>query len=258
MIAKLSKYIPRLQNIKLLPNEKTLASGLDTIHNRTVLLKELSLYSGARTVYNHLWCQNLGLYAPTMYHCHNFNEMVVIECEYLPGKDLFYRLNKNQESLPVMSIMKQLLSYIESYQNNNLSHLDIKLENIIWNSQTEKLYIIDFESMRTHSTDSTSLENPIGTLCYMSPEMFHKSVFHRNTDLWNAGIVGYILSTRCNPLYDGAMDRNDLQRYARRELYNTGVDSDLSLIITSLLHPNPEYRSANSKQVLMEKPTPCI
>ena len=259
MIAKLRKYYPRLQNIQLLPNESTLASGLDTVHNRLVLLKELSLHAGAHAVYNHFQCQSLGLSAPILYHCHNFDEGVVTECEYVPGKDLFDHLHDTQVDLPVMSIMEQLLSRVESYQMHNLSHLDIKLENIIWNVQTEELRIIDFEAMRTHSTTGfLSLGTRIGTSDYMSPEMSHESKVHRNTDLWNVGLVGYALVMKCNPLYDGTMDRGGLQRYARNELYAAGVDTVLSQLITSLLHPDPEYRSGGPNKSWWRNLMSCI
>ncbi len=245
MLVKLRNCYPRLQGIQLLPNESTLASALDTVHNRMVLLKELSLDSGAHTVYNHLRCQRLGLPAPTLYHFHNFNDTVVTECGYAPGKDLFYQLHDSRVDLPVMSIMKQLLSHVESYQKHNLSHLDIKLENIVWDDQAERLHIIDFEYMRVHATAGlVSLETPLGTADYMSPEVLYESKVHRNTDLWNVGLVGYALVMKRIPLCHGETDRRDLQRYVRRELDDAGVDDALSLLITSLLHFNPEYRSA--------------
>ena len=259
MITNLTKYSPRLENIKLLPNEKTLASGIDTIHNRRVLLKELSLNSGVHTVYNHLQCQLLGLCVPKLYHCHNFNDMLVTECEYVPGKDLLQYLDDNEEDLPVMSIMKQLLSYIESYQTHNLSHLDIKPENLIWDSTNKKLHIIDFEAMREHSNKGfLDLDTPLGTINYISPEVLHTSKVHRNTDLWNIGMVGYVLAMRYNPLYVRVTDRHGLQQYAKEQMYNAKVDSELSGIITPLLHYNPEYRSVKRKNVWWKKLLPFI
>ena len=261
MIAHLNKYISRLGNIKLLPNERMLASGIDTIHNRRVLLKELSLNLGAHTVYNHLQCQRLGLCAPKLYYCHNFSDMLVMECEYIPGKDLLQCLedNDNDEDLPVMIIMNQLLTYIKSYQTYNLSHLDIKPENLIWDSTNKKLHIIDFEAMRKHSNKGfLDLEAPLGTINYISPEVLHKSKVHRNTDLWNAGMVGYLLVMQYNPLYVRSTDRNGLQQYAKEKMYNAKVDSELSDLITTLLHYNPEYRAGKIKNAWWRKLLPCI
>ena len=259
MLAKLRKCYPRLQNIQLLPNESTLAFGFDTVHDRMVLLKELSLEAGAHTVYNHLRCQRLDLGAPTLYNCHNFDETVVTECEYVPGKDLLNHLNDSHDDLPVWSIMRQLLSRIESYQKYDLSHLDIKPENIIWDAQTERVRIIDFEAMRGHSAIGLlDLEAPLGTSNYMSPEVLNKSKVHRNTDLWNAGLVGYALLMRHNPLRDGTTDRSGLQRYAKNELYKAGVDPTLSILITSLLHPNPEYRATDPNKSWWRSLVSCV
>ena len=99
--------------------------------------------------------------------------------------------------------------------------------------------------MRVHATTGlVSLETPLGTADYMSPEVSYESKVHRNTDLWNVGLVGYALVMKRIPLCHGETDRRGLQRYARRELDAAGVDDTLSILITSLLHFNPEHRSA--------------
>ena len=255
MITRLRKSCSRIQGIKFLQNENTLASGWDTVHDRKVLLKELSLTAGAYTTYNHLQCQYLNLPVPRLYHCHNFDSIVITECEYVPGKDLFYHLTNGAENnLNVLNILEQLLHHIKSYQKNNLSHLDIKPENLIWDSQKEKLSIIDFESMRTHSaTGYQDIKENIGTPDYTSPEIFYNYKIHRNTDLWNVGMVGYILTMRHNPLFENVTDRNNMQAYAKRAMHNANIDPAVSLMVTSLLHPNPEYRSVKPNKSLWDK-----
>lgn len=250
MFSRLRRLHPRLQNIQLLPSESTLAIGTDTMHNRLVLLKALPHNTGAWTIYNHLQCQSLNLCAPRLYHCHNFDDIVITECEYIPGKDLLNHINDSPDTdHPVMLIMKQLLVQVESYQKHGLSHLDIKPENIVWNPRTKKIRMIDFEAMRTHSAQgSLELGAPLGTSNYMSPEVIFSSTVHRNTDLWSVGLVGYALAMKYNPLQKKTTTRRELQCYARKRMHKAGTNPQLVRLVTSLLHFDPEQRSSKPKK----------
>ena len=100
--------------------------------------------------------------------------------------------------------------------------------------------------MRTHPvTGQRGIKENIGTPDYTSPEIFYNYKIHRNTDLWNVGMVGYILTMRHNPLFENVTDRNNMQTYAKRSMHNANIDPAVSRMVTSLLHPNPEYRAVN-------------
>jgi serine/threonine protein kinase len=200
------------------------------------------------TIQNHLRCQHLGLHAPHLYHCHNLDDIVIIETEYIPGKDLLDYLNDNRRTiLPVKKILTELIAHVHSYQKHQLSHLDLKLENIIWDEHKQEFRIIDFEAMRVHPRRGFwDVEVSLGTSNCMSPEMLFGCKIHRNTDLWNVGLVGYMLVMRHNPLYDKATDRQWLQWYAKHRLHTANVDAELANLIVSLLHADPERRSTRS------------
>ena len=248
MFTRLRNSCLRLKGISLLPAQNSLAQARDIVNNRKVLLKAMEADAAGYAIQNHLRCQHLGLHAPQLYHCHNLGDIVILETEYRPGKDLLDYLNDNPEvTLPVNRILTELITHVRSYQKHQLSHLDLKLENLIWNERKQEFHIIDFEAMRVHPRRGfRDLELLLGTSSCMSPEMLHERKIHRNTDLWNIGMVGYILVMRHNPLYDKDTDRRWLQRYAKYRLHAAKVDAELASLIVSLLHADPERRSGRS------------
>lgn len=75
----------------------------------------------------------------------------------------------------------------------NIAHRDIKLDNIIYDPQTELVKIIDF-GFATVSKDP--LKVFCGTPSYMAPEIVAKqSYFGSAADLWAVGIVMFVLLT---------------------------------------------------------------
>ena len=172
---------------------------------------------------------------------------MILECEYVEGCDLMDWILLGN-SVPVMPIMNQLITLVNKYKEHDLSHLDIKPENIIWNDDTQTVRIIDYESMRKHTyVGNTPLYNPVGTASYLSPELHYDNVYHKNTDLWNIGMVGLVIILKHNPLVGERVKREELQYYARRKLKHCGTNPELINLICRLLNPNPIWRNPNTQ-----------
>ena len=149
MIARLQRCYPRLQNIQMLGSELAVATGTDTVNDRIVLLKEMTPIIAQKTIDVHTHCRDLGVQCPIIHHTHYFDSVTILECEYVQGQDLMNLMLQNTK-LPIMKIMLQLISHVQDYRKYNLSHLDIKPDNIVWDEDSQTLNIIDFESMRKH------------------------------------------------------------------------------------------------------------
>lgn len=243
MITRLRRCYPRLQNITMLGSEIKVATGTDIVNNRVVLLKETSRSLGKKTVDIHEHCQKIGVDCPKIYYTHLYNHMMILECEYVEGSDLMDWMLLGNE-VPVMSIMKQLITLVNKYKEHDLSHLDIKPENIIWNDDTQTVRIIDYESMRPHTyVGTTPIYDAVGTTSYLSPEVHYDNVYHKNTDLWNIGMVGLVIILRHNPLVGERVKREELRQYSRRKLKQLGTDPELTNLICRLLNPNPIWRN---------------
>ncbi len=110
----------------------------------------------------------------------------------IPGIELFDYLT--MYSIPhaeILTIAVKLIKLIEEIHNHEVSHGDIKLENIIYNPKTNDVYLIDF------GCDRTSLYAP-PEIVYAHESMDYEVCEYKN-DVWCYGVCLYILINRTAP-----------------------------------------------------------
>lgn len=95
------------------------------------------------------------------------------------------------------SIMAQVLSGLAYMHERNISHRDMKPENIIFNPRTGQVKIIDF-GFACVSKDK--LRVFCGTPSYMSPEIVAKREYSGpSADIWACGVILFVLLTGTVP-----------------------------------------------------------
>lgn len=114
--------------------------------------------------------------------------------ENIPGLDLFSYLRINgtfseKEAKPILKKLTDALCYLHS---QGWSHGDIKIDNIVFDSTTGNVKLIDFESscrikLRKRYT------KPIGTFEYSPPEVRFGSYSGPEVDVWCLGVSLYCL-----------------------------------------------------------------
>ena len=122
--------------------------------------------------------------------------------EYYKGGDLFsyiYELRKNGKNINEKSIAKIIKIIAQCIQYLNyfgIVHRDLKPENIVFGIKDDisSLTIIDLGVAIALSYDQTTSE-PVGTLDYISPEIFTRKPYSHKVDIWSLGIILYILFT---------------------------------------------------------------
>ncbi len=103
--------------------------------------------------------------------------------EYYESIDLFTYFSSKIFEYPVktkneysIKIYKQILNGVNYLHENNIVHLDLKLENIIINTESRIIKIIDFGKATRINTESKKCPSKLewGTLQYLPPEYFKK------------------------------------------------------------------------------------
>lgn len=99
--------------------------------------------------------------------------------DYFPYslKSLLSKLKKTQETLPLDKLLifsRTLLNTLAYLQTMKICHRDIKPDNILLNSEWDRVYVIDFgESKELQSLATTIMTNIRGTKKYLSPELYY-------------------------------------------------------------------------------------
>ena len=122
--------------------------------------------------------------------------------EYYKGGDLFsymYENRKKQKNFgektiaKIIKIIAQTIQYLNYF---GIVHRDLKPENIVFGIKDDisSLTLIDLGVAITLPYGKTSSE-PVGTLDYISPEIFSRKPYSHKVDVWSLGIILYILFT---------------------------------------------------------------
>ena len=116
--------------------------------------------------------------------------------EYVGVTSLYQYLKQNSQSrLPegeVRKIFKQVAEGIDYMHSKNVTHRDIKLENLLLEDKTKNIKIIDFGF--AISCKDRKLTSFCGTPSYMAPEIISKKDYlGPPVDIWTLGILLYVL-----------------------------------------------------------------
>lgn len=174
----------------------------------------------------------------------------------------------NEYNLPntkhLLNYFYQILDGISYLHNLGIAHLDLKLENIIINTDTNVIKLIDFgEAVFYKDDDNKEKEfyGTRGTVSYIPPEVVEMNVFSATkTDMWCCGLILYNLFYNRHP-WDLARYQTD-KRYKMHYVYmkynklHTNIfpinettsyytTRELNIIqylFRTLLNPDPEKR----------------
>ena len=110
--------------------------------------------------------------------------------EYLPKT--FYDYLSGKRDVSVKPQIKQLLEAIDFLHSQNVSHLDIKPQNIGFNSHGQ-LKIFDFGLAVINGYDRIkrvfNKDHPEGTFQYMDPFYFYSHIHSNISDVYSVGVI---------------------------------------------------------------------
>ena len=116
--------------------------------------------------------------------------------EHINGVSLLNYLkskpNRKIDEEIVKNIFNQIISGIQYIHSKHISHGDIKLENLLIDSNNN-IKIIDF-GFGTHSFNGKLLNFFCGTPSYMPPEIINRKNYQGScADIWSVGVLLYTL-----------------------------------------------------------------
>lgn len=170
---------------------------------------------------------------------------VYLVMEFVKGESLHANLkaapNRQFSEDKAIRIMKQLLGVLTYLHQRNVTHRDVKLENIIID-QKGMIKLIDFGFCCCSSND-VKLKVFCGTPSYMCPEIVMKKEYvGPPTDIWASGILMFAMLCGQFP-FRGQNDKDLYKKIAKGEFtFPDHVSEDARSFITKMLVVNPAAR----------------
>jgi serine/threonine protein kinase len=122
----------------------------------------------------------------------NRKRQMFIIMELCSGGDLYTRDPYTEDEAGY--IVGQLLSAISYMHSRNITHRDLKFENIMFesNSATASIKVIDFGLSKKYVPESPHLVEGVGTIYTMAPQVL-QGMYTSQADLWSVGVISYML-----------------------------------------------------------------
>ena len=180
-----------------------------------------------------------------LYSAFDTKNHVVLEMEYIGGPSLHGLLkSKDKRRLDepkAKKILIQILKGLKHCHSNNISHRDIKLENLLLD-ENENIKIIDF-GFSTCMPLHKKIRIFCGTPSYMSPEIvLRKEYAGPPADIWALGVLLYALLCGTFP-FKGSTDK-ELYRHISQGKFHfpEQLSSASRSLISKMLTVNPNKR----------------
>lgn len=143
---------------------------------------------------------------------------------FYSGGELFDRIVERGAftEMDAKRCMLDLLSALHHCHSKQIVHRDVKPENLLFNSQTDDLVLVDFGMSREFKNPKQDkfLDLQCGSPSYVAPEVLSRR-YNEKCDLWSVGVILHILLVGYTPFGHGSDD----QIMRKVEKFN-GVDMD--------------------------------
>jgi len=181
------------------------------------------------------------------------NEYEYLVFERIYGSDLFHIIEKRSfipfNERDVLKIFKQILKAIKHSHDNGIVHRDIKLENILMDTTTSKVTVIDYGLCDIVPRGTVS-QKFCGSLDYVAPEVVAKRNYDGFVaDIFSLGVVLYTLLFAEFPFVTKDRMNSIKQRlpqppiaFSEQKMKRFKVSLIAKDLITKMLRPDPCLR----------------
>lgn len=132
--------------------------------------------------------------ARLLFHFKDDTSMYLV-IKYFKGLDLFHWFAKNHfqpmKESTAKKVLVQLIAALEYAHQHGIAHMDLKLENVVFNEKSHRIKLIDFGLAEPTSQQCTTW---CGTKDYVCPSILRRVPYSNVlADVWSLGTLLFIL-----------------------------------------------------------------
>lgn len=183
------------------------------------------------------------------------NGLIYFTMEYVPGESLERMLGSRIFSEEfVLKVIVGVLSGLSEVHRRKVVHRDLKPGNVIV-SLSNEIKLLDFGAAKPENSEITGINERVGSLAYMAPEVWRGEEVTAASDLYGFGVMLYELVNGSLP-FDAAEIEEMMDKHLYSEVIppietNKEVSDWLNRLILKLLAKEPKDRFANTEEVFL-------
>jgi serine/threonine protein kinase len=182
----------------------------------------------------------------TIYHTEENEDTITFFMDYYPGGDI-HSFSEEYEYLSecmAFTIISQLVEAVEYLHQHNVIHRDIKLENLLYDNETNMHIVLsDFGFSTIRAPDDPLLQNFPGSPAYAAPELMLGIPYTGyGSDIWAIGICLYVLVAGMYPFWSETkrIMFEKITKYTPK--IPRHISPECANLILALLDKNPDRR----------------
>jgi hypothetical protein len=137
------------------------------------------------------------------------DEMVLVT-EFLSGGDLLHKLQSGKMTeYQAKRYIRQVCEALQHMHENNIVHLDVKPENIMFSdgkTSCSQIKLVDF-SLATRLDPDEIVKVSAAQCEFAAPEIIEKEAVGFGTDMWAVGVLTYVILSGLSPF--GGVDEQE-------------------------------------------------
>ena len=161
--------------------------------------------------------------------------------------DILCRTKDGFNAEQIKNVLLQLNNTFKMMNKYNISHRDIKLNNILVKylnkDKTKYKILLSDYGVSNHLNSFTQYHTHVGTKLIMAPEILDNKPYNNKCDLWSLGIIIYQLYTKEYP-YHSPVEKGILEQIENKgkKVLTVIKDENLKDLLSKLLEKNPKKR----------------
>ena len=177
------------------------------------------------------------------------NGHIYLVMEYIKGGELLQKIESRSNNClteaEARDYCKHLFQALAHMHAQNVTHRDIKLENIML-TETDDVKFVDFGLGKQTDTSDKLMKTICGTPYYMAPELLKRNLYNSKCDIWSMGVIIYVLMSGYLPFQ--AENRAQLFNRIKRADYHLNhkefetVSDEVKDLIKKIFVANPDER----------------
>jgi len=190
------------------------------------------------------------------------NDIFYLAMDFIPGSDLYVLCSEYSLGIPetlTKQIFYNIILAVNELHSNQICHLDLKLENIMYNKDTNSVKLVDFGF--SQFTTNNNAEDPneqvlqtvfCGSIHYAAPELLSRVPFDgKKADVWSLGVVLFAMLSGQFPFDDYEGNAMKIfQRIRNDEVEYPMHFSNLQLSLLSMMLEKDPLKRCSIEDVL--------